>query len=292
MMGDLDLLVQKQHIQPVKNLLEGLGYHQQEDCFGTSGRYNSSLPHHLPRFIKSGTPVAVEIHFQTAKGHANRVLPTDLSWANKEAKSWEGLFPWVLTPTYRLLHNTVHALIPNEAFATSNISLSHLAEFAHLARRYYSTVDWQGWLERGNRQGLGRQFRIYLALAERLMGMPSPQVTPTVACAGLHVVRISSAANNRAAYLLGDETPPEGAKDRIKALAVRGYLAAFRRLNRPVWAWRNLFYRPGFVHLPLRFFWLLVFLLRRNNLIKFFNIKAIFRKVNKIGLLINDQKRD
>ncbi|MCB2148558.1 MAG: nucleotidyltransferase family protein [Deltaproteobacteria bacterium] len=289
MMGDLDFLVKVRHIEPVKNLLRQLGYDAQADCFGTSGFFDSSLPHHLPRYLKSGTPVAVEIHFQTAKGQANRVLPTDFTWANKEIKRWEGLNPGVLTPTYRLLHNTVHALVPKEAYTTSIVPLSQLAEFAYLVRRYGSVIDWREWFERGNSQCLGFQFRVYLTLAHTLMGMPYPIDVPRVAFAGLHLARLSGASNNRANYLSGFETPPETAAKRIKAVAVRILIIVFRRMNKPSWVWHNLCYRQGLRNIPIRLYCLSVFFFRRFNFKQTFDFRMLNTKFKKMLYLIKKQ---
>ena len=94
MMGDLDLLVSSRQIEPVKNLMQELGYEAQEDCFSkSSGFFGSNAPHHLPRYLKPGTPVAVEIHFQAAQGQASRALPTDLCWSFSEPTAWDGAMP-------------------------------------------------------------------------------------------------------------------------------------------------------------------------------------------------------
>ena len=73
MMGDIDLLVKKQHIESAKKIMWELGYEEQPDSFGKSvGIYGSRTPHHLPRYLKLETPVAVEIHFQTARAQADK----------------------------------------------------------------------------------------------------------------------------------------------------------------------------------------------------------------------------
>ena len=164
MIGDLDLLVKPQHTELVRNMLLQLGYEEQPDFTGFLGYFDTYTLHHLPRHLKPGTPVAVEIHYQTAMGQAGRVLQTDLFWKHKEIITWEGLKLLVPVPTYRLLHNTIHALLPNKEFITSIISLRDLAEFTYIVRRYESVINWREWLEKGYRQGLSRKFRIYLTL--------------------------------------------------------------------------------------------------------------------------------
>ena len=225
------------------------------------------------------------MHFQTARGQSCRALPTDLSWTNKKSITWEGLNPFVLIPTYRLLHNTVHALVPQKAYTTSIISLSQLAEFAYLVHRYGSVIEWREWLVRGANQGLSRQFRVYLTLVNSLMGMPFPEQVGRVALPGMQVARISAAANNRANYLSGCETPLETVPKRIKDVAVWIYIKVFNRLNRPTWEWHNLCYKQGLRNFPLRLYCLFVFFFRRNfkNL---FGIKTNYRKFKKMKFLM------
>jgi len=290
MMGDLDFLVKVQHIEQVRNILLRHGYDEQADCFGnSSGFFNSNAPHHLPRFVKPGTPVVVEMHFQTARGQAGRVLPTYLSWTNKKSITWVGLNPFVLIPTYRLLHNTVHALVPFKEYQNSIISLSHLAEFAYLVHRYSPVIEWREWLVRGAKQGLNRQFRIYLTLANSLMGMPFPEQVGRLGFPGLHVARISAACNNRANYLSGCETALYTVPKRIKDVAVRIYINVYRQLNRPAWEWQNLCYIKGLRNFPLRLYCLFVLFFRRNfkNL---FGIKTTYGKFKKLKFLMEKPK--
>jgi hypothetical protein len=229
------------------------------------------------------------MHFQTDRGQAGRVLPTDLSWTNKKSIPWEGLNPYVLNPTYRLLHNTVHALVSQQAYTTSIISLSHLAEFAYLVHRYSSVIDWREWLVRGANQGLSRQFCFYLTLVNSLMGIPFPEQVGRLAFPGLHVARISVAGNNKANYLSGCETLLETVPKRIKDVALRIYINVFRRLNRLAWEWQNLCYIQGLRNFPLRLYCLFVLFFRRNFK-NMFGIKTTYSKFKKLKFLMEKPK--
>lgn len=282
MMGDIDLLVKTQQIEPVKEIMRQLGYYEQEDCFGESvGIVGSSLPHHLPRYLKPGTPIAVEIHFQTAMGQAGRVLQTEVSWANKELKNWEDLNPYILNPTYRLLHNTVHALIPREAYNFSILPLNQLAEFAYIVHRYSSFINWHEWLMRGASQGLSRQFRVYLTIAHRLMGMPFPKQVRQIDLPCLHVARISGACNYRANFLSRHEDPNKTAVKKIKDVSIKIYIKVFRLLNMPAWIWQNFCYEKGFKNIPLRLLCLSNLFFRRINFRKTFEVEGLYRKFKK-----------
>jgi hypothetical protein len=282
MMGDLDLLVKMQHVEPVKKILWQLGYDEQADCFGkATGILGSNLPNHLPRYLKPGTPVVVEIHFQTAMGQAGRVLQTEMSWTNEELKTWEGLNSYILNPTYRLLHNTVHALVPRGAYNSSILPLNQLAEFAYIVRRYSSIIDWHEWLVMGASQGLSRQFRVYLTLLNRLMGMPFPTQVRQVDLSSLHVARISRAANNKANYLSGHNTPNKTAAIRIKDVSIKIYIYVFKRLNRTTWVWQNLCYKKGLKNIPLRLFCLSSLLFRNTNFRKILELKSFIEGSRK-----------
>lgn len=288
MMGDIDLLIKNHQIEPLKNLLLELGYKEQPDCFGkSSGLFESNAPHHLPRYLKPRTPVAVEIHFQTARGQAGRALPTDLCWKYKEQRSWEGAHPFVLMPTYRLLHNTVHALVPRRLYVNNSIiSLSQLAEFAYLVHRYGADIDWREWLARGASHGLKRHFRVYLTMAHELMGMPFPAHMPQVVFPGMHVARISGACSNRADYLAGFETRRKTAMQRIMDIVVRIHISLFRRVNRPVWEWHNMCYKQGLRNIPLRLFCLSIFYYRGFSIKNTLDMKKLFNKFKKLIYLL------
>lgn len=284
MMGDIDLLVKIEHIEPAKKIMWQLGYEEQADCFGKSvGISGSSSPHHLPRYLKPGTPVEVEIHFQTAHAQAGRVLQTEMSWEKKEVKTWEGVNPFILIPTYRLLHNTVHALLPKQNYISSILALNQLVEFAYLARRYSPFIDWHEWLLRGVDQGLSRQFRVYLTMANKLMGMPFPTQIRQVDLPGLHVARISAACNYRANFLSGHEKPNKAAVKNINNVSIRIYIKVFTILNRPGWLWQNFCYKKGLRNIPLRLLCLSRLIFKRLviNFRKALEIKELYRRLKK-----------
>lgn len=282
MMGDIDLLVKRQHIESTQKIMWELGYEEQADCFGKSvGIFGSSTPHHLPRYLKPGTPVAVEIHFQTAHAQAGRVLQTEMSWVKKEVKTWEGVNPYILIPTYRLLHNTVHALVPQKAYNYSILPLNQLVEFAYLVRHYSSFIDWYEWLQRGVDQGLNRKFRVYLTVVHKLMGMPFPNQIRQIDLQSLHLARISYACNYKANYLSGHENPNKTALNKIKDVSIKIYIGVFRILNMPAWIWQNFCYKKGLRNFPLRLICLSRLIFRLINFRTAFEIEGLYKKFKK-----------
>ena len=159
-------------------------------------------------------------------------------------------------------------------------------EFTYLVRRYESDINWREWLEKGSNQGLDREFRGYLTLAHRLMGMPFPKDVPRIHFVNVHVARISHAGNNRANYLSGCESPSEKACERIEAVASRMLNMLHDRLKNPAWVWQNLCYKEGIRNIPIRIFYLFKFFVKRTHFKKTFNINNLLSKSKKAIFLL------
>jgi len=289
MMVDIDVLVKPEHAEPVQEWLLRSGYYEPPDERGSSGYFDAYSPHHLPRLLRPGTPVAVEVHFRTARGQAGRVLPTDLSWKHCQAENWEGLTPLVLVPSYRVLHNAVHALVPAANFINATVSLAQLAEFAHLVLRYGSIIDWSEWLRRGTSQGLGMQFRAYLSLANRLMAVPSPRELPMVHSPTMHVARISVAANYRAC-LYGCQNLPQSKVERARWFGIGVYVFLYSRLARPAWVWHNLCYKESTWSIPIRVLGLFAFFIKGADLRKALHTRCLHRLLGKMMILLKNPR--
>jgi len=254
LMGDIDILVKPHHADVVLSILNQQGYREctvaEEQDFAFAPDFQSH--HHLPRRCLSGSPVELEIHIRVDRGQAGRVLTAETAWNENEVAEIDGIPVKVLTPTYRLLHNTLHALLPRREFIRSNISLQQLAEFSFIVRRYADRIDWKEWYARGSGQGLAVEFSTYLTLAERLMGLPYPHVVPRHRMAERHARRIAS---------VGALLPVICDINRNKIGWIRGkYFIAlnwvYYQLARPLWIWRNPCYASGRRNLPRRIIYL------------------------------------
>ena len=249
MMGDIDLLVAPSHIEKVRQALTALGYREFPDpapeCPEYAPAYRSQ---HLSRLHKPGTPVAVEVHFKVGRGQDGRVLPAEMAWECSQPTSLDGLGIAVLDPTRRLLHNTVHALVPSESFIHSQIPLRDLAEFVALVQRYGPTLAWDEWFEKGAGNGLATEFRTYLAMACRLTGMPRPPQAPDLRPAGRHLSRILAAAK----YLTPQGNRPQTPDLRLQRWATGVWTKSFLHLRLPRWLWCNPCHGQNFRAVPGR----------------------------------------
>lgn len=239
MMGDIDILIAPPHMAAAQKVAAELGYRK-----GPQLGYS----HHLPRLHLPGTPVAVEIHFRLGRGQDDRSLPADLAWRCREEAVFEGFPASILDPTRRLLHNTVHALVPKQMFIRSHISLRDVVEFATLAHRHGSRVNWREWFENGARNGLATAFKAYLGLACRVTGMPRPTEVPVRPAADSHVARILAAGK----YLALPERCPANSIRDMKRRLVKAWTRTCYHAALPLWRWRNPCYAEGVLLIPRR----------------------------------------
>lgn len=253
MMGDLDILVPGARAEEARRILEQLGYEEVPDpAMAPEGLETDGRHHQLPRYRLPETPVAIEIHFKVSYAQAGRVLPVETAWSKAEPSSLGSTDTLIFEPTWRLLHNTAHALVPHCEYIRGMISLAQLAEFAAIADRFCGRIDWARWLESGRFQGLGGSFIAYLTLACRLMKLEGPSEISSGRLARLRCLRIADAGNRNARMNPSPSLP--GLFHRLHYYA---------RL--PLWSWQNVAYAQGWQKVPLRLRYLLKKLLNAKT---------------------------
>lgn len=237
MMGDIDLLVKMEDVSRVHEYLSQSGYLPME-CHSRSNYSPDYQSQHLPRLLKPNSPVVFEIHWNIARGHAGRVLPTALAWNNTQIVTLGDAESYVLNPTARILHNTIHALLPQKEFIRSEISLLQLAEFTALANRYQNEIDWAYWFDIGRSHGLGREFSAYIHLANQLVGMPLPSSVIRYKSVSFDLWRLTSAAR----YITSMSNAKKSLVDTLIASSVLSVLRGYYLATVPGWLWRNIAY--------------------------------------------------
>ena len=250
-MLDLDLLVGPEKIPEARALLVAAGYEEVTN----EGRVFAGIPTdhrhaHINGYRKPGTPVLVELHYNIAYGQGGRILSAELGWRHTTEGNVNGVPALVLEPTRRLLHTTVHGLIPSCDYIKGEIRLWHLLEFAWLAKRYDKEIDWQAWLGAAEKEGCTTAFLAWLLLAHELLGMPLPDGVVTIGFwPRVQGWRLKSATllkrNNR-----GQNDFRKKTRKKFSPLSLlhRGYYF----LHLPGWVWRNVCYAEGWGNFPVR----------------------------------------
>lgn len=247
MLGDLDILVEPMSARQLWHaLIERAGFivDPTAQTLDYSLFAPDYLPHHLPRLYKSGTPVAVEIHFRPGRGLAGRGMPSALFWENRTITEWEGLPVFFPDPQWRLLHVSLHALVPKREFILSNISLAALTEFNALRHRYPTLSSLAWWQRQGEELGLGHEFRAFAHLAQLMT-------------AGQHPPGASRRTRFDTARILAGGVCQKGVcaigmVARLRIAVARLWIRGFYLRHRFGWIWRNACHAPGWRQIPRR----------------------------------------
>ena len=242
-MGDLDILVEPHQVEQARQILLKLGYQKIPDPgMDFDGLATDERRHQLPRHFKPGTPVVIEIHFKISYGQSGRVLPVVTARENVLEIGLAGASATLFNPTWRLLHNTVHALLPHCEFIRGDISLLQLAEFVQLAKRYGQQIDWDEWLALAQAHKLTTEFSVYQQLARELMFLHSTNTELPAISVKLHKRRILNM----------------GARLGVQGKPGRSVLATiYYYFNLPAWVWRNICYIEGSRNIPRRLIYML-----------------------------------
>ncbi len=252
-MSDLDLLVKEDVLTQAVEILVAAGYEEVKDPDKDHDGLATDARHaHINEYVKPGTPVIVELHYHVTYGHGACMLPVDEAWENTAPASVDGVPCLVLNPTYRVLHNTVHGLVPSRDFIKGEVRMWHLLEFGYLVNRYHNAIDWQVWLQAAERGKYKTAFYAWLVLARELMGLPWPMEDGPSYIAKLHAARLQNGT------LVG---PAAQVPSLAKSLTLRekGSLLLnklYYYFMLPSWVWQNVCYTgdEGNISVRIRFF--------------------------------------
>ncbi|MBV5274925.1 MAG: nucleotidyltransferase family protein [Lamprocystis purpurea] len=170
--GDLDLLVPENRIEPATQAIRDLGYRQVEQDNLLPGEGKDK--HHSSPLLHRSLPIKVELHRriqsdQRDDAHLMRGLES------KRITLPDG--PMIQTPDTetRLLHNFLHAQISDRQRRRRLLNLRQLLEFAALAQWQAETLDWSAMRQR-LRPSRRQAFAEYLAQAECWLGLAYPAI--------------------------------------------------------------------------------------------------------------------
>jgi hypothetical protein len=242
LLQDLDILVRPENAEKAWQILVKSGYVEIPD----PGKEFEGLPtdkrhSHLKAQRKPGTPVVIEIHYKTSYAKAGEILPANEAWENTVKICYSGFNIQILSPTFRLIHNTAHGLIPHAEFIEGTVLLQQLAEFVFIVKKCSSRISWEDWLASGKNKGAVTEFLTYLVLAQNTMGMKIPTGLAPSRLSKFHAIRIASGGR----YLKNYVTLPESLLQKVKIKLMRFVLKSYYMFKLPAWVWQNVCYTGG-----------------------------------------------
>jgi len=180
-MRDLDLLIAKPQLEEAVSALLDLGYR----------RIDTGMPpgHHHPPLLRDGAVASIELHWHLLAPQARAIFPTEHALQCALRCQMDGAVARILPPTERLLLNFLHAQLVDRAHRRHLLMLRDIHEFALLAWRFGSRVDWESAMARVRAEGSGHALESYLFLAGRLFGLSWPLPLPASGAARRHYAR-------------------------------------------------------------------------------------------------------
>ena len=221
--SDLDLLLPPDHACVLSDQLLQLGYQvleSEEDL--TDNALPTAHHHHLKVLNKPGTPVVIEIHSRIARGRAGEAFKD----AQTKPTTVAGIECRMLAPEWRDLHNIIHAMVADRGTLHSLVPLKAATESAWLIHTY-PEADFQQMAEVAKAYGYGHDYDLYRTVSQRLGLWYEDHCLPE----GISAFRIESCLEH-GGCLTRKHTP--------RQLSL--YLALYRKLNFPAWAWNYICY--------------------------------------------------
>lgn len=180
MVRDLDLLVSPAAASGVLAVLEELGY-------GVIQRYPDGH-NAYGDFARAGDPAAIDLHFELID--TPHVLPARDVWRRAVEMRHGNAKLLAPSPTDRILHNVLHAQVHYlNDYWRGALELRQIHEFAQIATRSGTNVDWTFVSDHMHRHGLSRPLHAHAWAAHRLLGAPWRLPRPPGVAAKLHLRR-------------------------------------------------------------------------------------------------------
>jgi hypothetical protein len=177
-MMDLDILVPQADAEACWRYLLALGYAPLEG--GSVGRdaglhgVDYSRHHHLRPLYRPGDYGTLEIHRHVLPEEMAGFFPSQSLWNNIEPLEEDGTVMAVPAPTYRILHNLIHAALVDRGYLRGELPLRSLHEMALMLDARGEPIDWTTIRQLLERGGEPQVLGIWLYLCHRLFGSPLP----------------------------------------------------------------------------------------------------------------------
>lgn len=164
-MGDLDLLVRREDLDPAAAVLRGLGYRELDRSPGFARRFS----HTLEFFRDRHGWIMVEPHWTIAyPPFLDRIDMAEV-WRQCGRGQVAGVETWALAPEDLLLHLCLHVTHRDPA-----APLLWLCDIDRLVRREAARLDWSALVARARETGLAYPLGRVLGEVRALFGTPVP----------------------------------------------------------------------------------------------------------------------
>jgi len=169
MMVDLDILVPEERLDASAEVAASLGYRVLEE--------SDELFQHIDPLGRPGDLASVEIHRHV--GMQRRILPAAEVLRDAQPLIYGGKSFCVPTPTHRAVHAIFHSEVQAQSnYALGHIPLRYLHDLRLLRDKHETEIDWGEVASRLSARGYGHFVPGFLYLANRLLGLRTPESVP------------------------------------------------------------------------------------------------------------------
>lgn len=169
LMRDLDLMAPSESVEACMRALRLAGYRKLP-----LGKKMPNDHHHEPPVGRPEDMACVEIHTNLLLHVRGEKLSPEQVFANSRPVEVSGLRCRMLSPTYLLLHNFIHAQILHRGYAKFKFMLRDLHDFSTLCSVFARQVDWRELRSACKSMDALREARAYVLAARALFGTRIP----------------------------------------------------------------------------------------------------------------------
>jgi|GEM_PF-1709007 len=204
--SDIDLLVEEHALTEAKNIMEELGYLQQNPYSSIEDELLQFQNSHLPAYVRRDH-FAIEIHGTILYGQGRREQSMREVWAQSTPLKCGNATLRCLAPSHFLLHGAVH-LMKHIQSLSFGVKLKSFADMILLIRRFGPSINWNEFWATAAFWGITREVKLIVATLNYawVLAIPSPAPSSCAVPTQILVYGPRTPAERRAASIIGGST--------------------------------------------------------------------------------------
>ena len=166
--GDVDLLIQEQHLSRARDLFDELGYSQNESLSEDSGNVDNY--HYCPRLLSPDGSVEIELHRHVVRRSSPLYFELDDLWSQAREKGIGNQNVWILGPVDLISHLCLKFFVDRGLRQHSYAALRQLADIAETLTFYAEELDWSVLVRQAQARSHAAPIFCALYTARKLLG--------------------------------------------------------------------------------------------------------------------------
>jgi hypothetical protein len=166
--GDVDLLIQEQHLSRARDLFDELGYSQNESLSDDSRKIDNY--HYCPRLLSPDGSVEIELHRHVVRRSSPLYFEVDDLWSQAREKEIGDQNVWILGPVDLISHLCLKFFVDRGLRQHSYAAVRQLADIAETLTFYAEELDWSVLVRQAKARSHAAPIFCALYTARKLLG--------------------------------------------------------------------------------------------------------------------------